>query len=286
MPRFYRSAARRGSLTGSTVAAAAIPYPQGMSKMLLSRLARLAALPLLLVLACTPTLAQTLVVAADSSLGDAMKVVARDFEAAHKGVAVTLRLGASGVLLEQVARGTPTDVLAAADAETTALGVQRRLLVADLRSSFASNSLVLIVPAALNLPVQRLADLGRPEVVRVAMGRHASEPAGRYAREAINAQRLWPAVQRKSVLVDDVREVLALVAAADVEAGFVYSTDVAAAAPGRVRVVETLPTTTPIRYPANVVAGSKQPELARDFITYLRSEPARAVFKRFGFGLP
>jgi len=256
-----------------------------MLKTLLSRLARLAAIPLLLAAASTTTMAQTLVVAADSSLGDAMKVVARDFETARKGVTVTLRLGASGGLLEQIARGTATDVLAAADAETVALGVQRRLLVADLRSSFASNSLVLIVPASLSLPVQRLADLARPEVVRVAMGRHASEPAGRYAREAINAQRLWPAVQRKAVLVDDVREVLELVAAADVEAGFVYATDVAGAA-ARVRVVETLPTTTPIRYPANVVAGSKQPELARDFITYLRSEPARAVFKRFGFGLP
>lgn len=257
-----------------------------MSKTLLSRFARLAALPLLLLAAGASAAAQTLVVAADSSLGDAMKVVARDFEATRKGVAVTLRPGASGVLLEQIARGTATDVLAAADAETVALGVQRRLLVADLRSSFASNSLVLVVPATLNLPVQRLDDLARPEVVRVAMGRHASEPAGRYAREAINAQRLWPAVQRKAVLVDDVREVLALVAAADVEAGFVYATDVAAAPPGRVRVVETLPTTTPIRYPAHVVAGSKQPELARDFIAYLRSEPARAVFKKFGFGLP
>jgi len=259
-----------------------------MLKTLLTRLARLATIPLLLAAASSSTQAQTLVVAADSSLGEAMAVVARDFEAARQGVTVRLRLGASGVLLEQIARGTATDVLAAADAATVALGVQRRLLVADLRSSFASNSLVLIVPASLSLPVQRLSDLARPEVLRVALGRSPHEPAGRYAREAIDAQRLWPAVQRKSVLVDTVRDVLALVAAGDVEAGFVYSSDVAAAAatPGRVRVVETLATTTPIRYPANVAAGSQQPELARDFITHLRSEPARAVFKRFGFGLP
>ncbi len=273
-------------MPASAAPASAMPYASGMLKTLFSGFARRAAMALMLAAVGGAALAQQLVVAVDSSLGDAMKVVARDFEAAHKGVGVTLRLGASGALLEQVARGTSTDVLAAADIETVALGVQRRLLVADLRSSFASNSLVLIVPAALNLPVQRLVDLARPEVVRVAMGRHASEPAGRYAREAINAQRLWPVVQRKAVLVDDVREVLKLVAAAEVEAGFVYTTDVAAAAPGRVRVVETLPTTTPIRYPANVVAGSKQPELARDFITYLRSEAARAVLQRFGFGLP
>lgn len=266
-----------------------MPYPPRMSKTLLSRLAclvRRAALTLLLTWVGMAAQAQTLVVAADSSLGEAMATVARQFEASRQGVSVTLRLGASGALLEQIGRGTPTDVLAAADAETVALGVQRRLLVADLRSSFASNSLVLIVPATLDLPVQRLADLGRPEVVRVAMGRHASEPAGRYAREAIDGQRLWPAVQRKAVLVDDVREVLQKVAAAEVEAGFVYGTDVAAAPPGRVRVIETLRTTTPIRYPANVVAGSRQAELAREFVAFLRSEGARAVFKQRGYGLP
>lgn len=286
MPRFYRNAARRRDVTARRVAAAAMPYACAMLKTIFTRLAHRLAVLLMLAAAGGSAWAQALVVAADSSLGEAMTRVARDFEATRKGVTVTLRLGASGVLLEQIGRGTTTDVLAAADAETVALGVQRRLLLADLRSSFASNRLVLVVPASLNLPVQRLADLARPEVVRVAMGRHASEPAGRYAREAINAQRLWPAVQRKAVWVDDVRELLALVAAADVEAGFVYATDVAAAAAGRVRVVETLPTSTPIRYPANVVAGSRQPELARDFIAYLRSEPARAVFQRFGFGLP
>lgn len=229
--------------------------------------------------------AQTLNVAADSSLGEALADVARQFEAERPGVKVQLRLGGSGVLLEQLGRGAAIDVLAPADAETAALGVQRRLLQPDLRSSFAGNRLVLVVPTALDLPVQRLADLGRPEVARVAMGRPTSEPAGRYAREAINAQRLWPAVQRKAVLVDDVREVLALVAAADVEAGFVYATDLSAAR-ARVRLVETLGTTTPIRYPAHVASASTQPELARAFVAHLRSDAARTVFKQRGYTLP
>jgi molybdate transport system substrate-binding protein len=236
-------------------------------------------------LASLPAQAQSLTVAADGSLVDAMKLVAHDFEATHAGVSIKLLLGASGALLGQIAQGTPVDVLAGADAETVDQGVQRRLLVADLRSVFATNTLVLVVPASLNLPVQRLSDLGRPEVARIAMGRESSEPAGRYAREAINAQRLWPSVQRKVVVADDVREALELVAGADVEAGFVYTTDVAAAA-GRVRVVETLSTTTPIRYLANVVADSKHAALAREFVSHLRSDPARAVFKQFGFGLP
>jgi len=240
---------------------------------------------LLLTAAASASLAQGLLVATDNSLGEAMRAVARDFEAGRSGVRVELRVGAPGALLEQIASGVPVDVLAGADAETVALGVQRRLLEPELRSVFASNELVLVVPASLNLPVRRLSDLARPEVARIAMGREATVPAGRYAREAINAQRMWPAVQRKVVVGQDVREVLDLVAAADVEAGFVFATDVRAAA-DRVRVVETLTTTTPIRYLANVAAGSKNPALAREFVAHLRGDAARAVFKRFGFGVP
>ena len=232
-----------------------------------------------------PALAQTLTVATAASLNEAMHQVARDFETKHAGVEVKLVVGASGALLERIAQGLPADVLASADAETATLGVQRRVLLSDLRSVFATNTLVLVVPSSLSLPVRSLSDLARPEVVRIAMGRESEVPAGRYAREAINAARLWPSVQRKIVHADDVRQVLDLVASAEVEAGFVYVTDVPYAQ-NRVRVVQTLQTSTPIRYPANVAAASTQVPLARTFVAFLRSGEARAVFERLGFGLP
>lgn len=246
-------------------------------------LAWLAALPLLLPV--LPAAAQALVVATDTALAPAMAEVARGFEAARPGVSIQVVPGAPGALLSRMAQDQAVDLLAGADAETAALGVRRRLLQPELRSMFAGNALVLVVPASLTLPVQRLSDLARPEVVRVAIGREAVEPAGRYAREAIDAQRLWPALQRKVVLVDSVREVLALVAAADVEAGMVYATDAATAA-GRVRVVQTLATTTPVRHLVHVSSGSLQPDLARAFADHLRSDPARQVWQRYGFALP
>lgn len=262
-----------------------LPRPATLRRAASATLRRAAA-ALLLAASTLPAWTQTLTVAAASSLAEPLQAVARSFELAHPGTTITLVTGASGSLLEHLAEGAPADVLASADAQTVALGVQRRLLLPELRSGFATNVLVLVVPTALKLPVQRLADLVRPEVVRIAIGRQASVPAGRYAREAINNQRLWPALQRKLVMADDVRAVLALVAAAEVEAGFVYATDVSTAPPGQVRVVETLATTTPIRYAAHVVAGSTRAALAREFVLYLRGDTAQAVFKRFGFGLP
>lgn len=233
----------------------------------------------------TPAAAQQITVAAAASLTEAMVDVARAFEATRPGVTVQLQFAASGALLQDIASGKPVDVLASADADTLARGIQRRLLLADAQREFATNSLVLIVPTDRSSPVQRLQDLARPEIRRIAMGRPATVPAGRYARQAIDALRLWPSVQQKIVAGDSVRAVLEAVASGDADAGFVYGTDVALAGK-RVRVVQTLSVQTPVRYPATVVAASRQPALARDFVLFLNQPPARAVFTRYGFGAP
>ena len=215
--------------------------------------------------------ARTLTVATDSSLLKAMSEVARGFEATRPGLRVVLVAGEPGALLAQIANpeaATRFDVLAGTDVETAALGVQRRLLRAEVRSAFAGNALVLVAPPAGGIStvrVERLADLARPEVLRIAIGRINDLPVGRYAREAINAQRLWPSVQRKLVQADSGAKVLELVQQGDVDAGFVYASD-AAAAGASVRTVGTLPTVTPIRYGALVVAASAQAALAAEFL--------------------
>jgi molybdate transport system substrate-binding protein len=232
-----------------------------------------------------PASAQPLAVAADASLGGALPELVRGFEAAHPGVSVRLVLGASGLLLEQIAEGAKADVFASADADTLARGIERHLLRAEGQREFATSALVLVVPRELDSPVQRLTDLARPEVRRIAIGRAAVEPSGRYARQAIDAARLWPAVQRKVVAADEARQVLDAVAQGEAEAGFVYQTDALAAAE-HVRVVLVLGGHALVRYPAAIVAGSAQPALAREFVAYLTSGPARAVFVRHGFGTP
>ena len=232
--------------------------------------------------------AQALSVATDRSLLKAMAEVARGFEATRPGLRVTLVAGEPAALLAQIASpvaGKGFDVLAGADTETATLGLQRRLLRPELRSAFASNTLVLVVPAAATVAVQRLADLARPEVLRIAIGRVNTVPLGRFAREAINEQRLWPSVQRKLVQADSAAEVLALVQRRDVDAGLVYATDAAAAGDG-VRTVETLPTATPLRYVAHVVSASTRGALAAEFVAHLRSDAARAVWQQEGLALP
>lgn len=247
---------------------------------------RRALVALLLVCGATPALAADLTVSAAASLTNAFRELAPLFEAKYPGTKVLLNFGASEALLQQIAKGAPADVFASADQETVDRAQQRNMLVAGSRHDFVSNSLVLIVPSDSRLNVRNLADLTSPEVRRVAIGNPAGVPAGRYAKGALEAAKLWPQVEAKSVNATSVRQALDYVARGEVDAGFVYATD-AALFKDRVRTVATIPTEVPVRYPVAVVAGGPNPEAAARFVDYLRSDAgAQAVLAKFGFGRP
>ena len=230
-------------------------------------------------------LAQPLTVSAAASLTDAFKEIGAKFEAAKPGTTVRFNFAASGVLLQQIAQGAPVDVFASADQETMKRGVDQKLVDPETRRDFAANSLVVIVPAQGGVPVMTLADLAGPQVKRIAVGKTATVPVGRYTRQVLDAAHLWAPLEPKFVQADSVRQVLDYVARGEVEAGFVYRTDAALMAE-RVKVVLTPAGTMPVTYPVAVVSDSRQKPLAGEFADYLRSPPAQEVLVRFGFARP
>jgi molybdate transport system substrate-binding protein len=239
----------------------------------------------LLALAGLSAHAANLTVSAAASLTNAFKELGPLFEARHPGTTVVFNFAASDALLAQIAKGAPADVFASADQDTLDRAEAQLLLVPGSRRNFAGNTLVLVVPADSTLGLQALADLGRPEVRRLAIGNPASVPAGRYARGALEAARLWGVAEPKAVMAQSVRQALDYVARGEVEAGFVYATD-AALMKDKVRVAATVPTTTAITYPAAAVAGSPNGMAARSFLEFIASTPAQAVLARYGFSKP
>lgn len=191
----------------------------------------------------------------------------------------------SDALLVQIARGAPVDVFASADQDVMDRAEKQQLLAPGTRRNVASNSLVLVVPADSALGLKAPADLAQPAVRRIAIGNPASVPAGRYTRAALEAAKLWAAVEPKAVYAQSVRQALDYVARGEVEAGFVYATDAAVMA-GKVRVVATVPTAAPITYPAAALATAPNPDAARRFVAFLATPAAQAVLARHGFAKP
>jgi len=242
---------------------------------------------LLLAVGLMPGLAasQQLTVSAAASLTDAFKELGPKFEVAKPGATVRFNFAASGVLLQQIAQGAPVDVFASADQETMDRGAAQKLVDADTRRDFARNALVLVEPLQGGAGLRTLADLAGPGVRRIAVGKTATVPVGRYTRQVLEAAALWAVLEPKFVQADSVRQVLDYVARGEVEAGFVYRTDAAAQA-AKLRVVLAPGGGAPVRYPAAVVADSRQQALAREFVAFLSSDAAREVLARHGFGAP
>lgn len=243
----------------------------------------------LLCAAAVAAQAQQLTVSAAASLTEALREVATRFEASRPGVTVRLNFAASGPLLQQIVQGAPADVFVSADEETVTRGVLARVLDADSRRIFAGNTLVLIRPLSRPLKgapdLAAPADLVRPEFKRIAIGKPATVPAGRYTQQALVAAGVWDLLQAKLVPSDSVRQVLDYVSRGEAEAGFVYRTDAALMA-DKVHVVGTVGGHVPIRYPAVVVSASPLKALAGDFVAFLSAPVAQAILVRRGFMAP
>ena len=229
--------------------------------------------------------AAELTVSAAASLTNAFRELSPLFEAKFPDTKVQLNFGASGALLQQIAKGAPVDVFASADQESMDQAQAQALVKASDRRNFVSNSLVVIVPAPGSIVLNSLSDLAQPAYKRVAIGLLASVPAGRYTKASLEEEGLWSAIEPKMIGAQNVRQALDYVARGEVDAGFVYATD-AALMPDKVKVALSVPAPTPILYPIAPVAASTNMDAAKKFIEFIMSPKARGVLAKYGFGIP
>jgi molybdate transport system substrate-binding protein len=229
--------------------------------------------------------AANLTVSAASSLTNALRDIAPLFEAAHPGTQLQLNFGASGALLQQIAKGAPADVFASADQETMNQAQAKRLIKTGQRRNFVSNALVVIVPNRASVAPGALSDLIKPAFARIAIGLPASVPVGRYAKDVLEAAKLWGAIEPKTIGANSVRQALDYVARAEVDAGFVYATDAALMA-SKVKVAFSVPTAQSIRYPVAPLTGAPNADAATKFVDFLFTPPAQSVLAKYGFGKP
>jgi molybdate transport system substrate-binding protein len=235
----------------------------------------------------TAAQAQELTLSVAISMKDAVEEIGRTFAASRPGVQLRYNVGSSGELQKQIEAGAPVDLfISAAQRQMDELG-HKKLIVAESRRPFARTVLVVVKPADSRLDLSKPADLLHPKVGKIVIGNPKTVPAGQYAEESLKALGLWERVQPKLVFSENVRQALDYVTRGEVDAGFVYATDVAVRGP---RVTEAFrpaeDTYRPVVYPAAVVAGARQPALARAFLEALVSRDGQAVLLRLGFQPP
>ena len=244
----------------------------------------LLALFLVLALASTavPARAADLIVSAAASLTDVLKDVKPLFEAKHPGVAVVYNMASSGDLFRQMESGAPADVFASADLKWMDKALEAKLVDPATRTIFATNSLVLAVPAANPAKVEKVADLTGKAAGRIGIGVPEHVPAGAYAKKALEALKLWDALQPKLIPGESVRQILDYLVRGEVDAGFVYATD-AKKGGEAVVALAAVPEAGVVTYPVAVVATSTQKALAAEFVKFLAGPEAAPAFAARGF---
>jgi molybdate transport system substrate-binding protein len=153
------------------------------------------------------------------------------------------------------------------------------------KKEFLTNQLVLITPKQTSVALMNFQQLVKPEVQRISIGEPRTVPAGQYATEVLQKLGILEMVQSKFVLGSNVKSALTAVETGNADAGIVYITD--AKSSNKVTVVATAEPTlhSPIRYPIAVLKSSQSLEASKQYVDFLQSPPAQAIFKKYGFGI-
>jgi molybdate transport system substrate-binding protein len=231
--------------------------------------------------------AQEMTLSVAISMKEAVETLGRQFSQGRPGVTLRYNFGSSGELQKQIEAGAPVDLFISAAQRQMDELEQKSLIVSSTRRVFARNVLTVIKPADSRVDIAKPADLAAPRVRRIVIGNPRTVPVGQYSEESLKALGLWDRLQPKLVLAENVRQALDYVARGEVDAGFVYATDVAVR-PGA--VVEAFrpadDTYRPVTYPVAVVKDAKQAALAQAFIALLVSRDGQTVLARLGFQPP
>ena len=227
---------------------------------------------------------KTIMVFAAASMKNALD----DIDAAYTkktGIKVVASYAASSALIKQIEQGAPADVFASADLDWMDYGAQKKLIKDDTRVNLLGNKIVLIAPKDSKIdnvsigPGFDLAKLAGDG--RIATGDVQAVPVGKYAKAALEKLGAWNAAAKKFAMAESVRAALALVARGEAVLGIVYETD--AKVEPNVKIVGAFPADShpPIVYPVAATATAK-PEVA-EYLAFLRSAVAKAVFEQYGF---
>ena len=226
--------------------------------------------------------AEQLQVFAAASLTDALKEIAPAYEAAS-GEKLQFNFAGSNALARQIQEGAPADVFISAD-EAKMDALQKAGMILDgTRQSLLSNTLAVVVEADSPLKLDSARALAQHAVKRIALADAKGVPAGIYAKEYLEKIGVWKEVKDRVVPTENVRAALAAVESGNVEAAIVYKTDAAISKAVKVACEVPAKEGPDISYSFAVVKESKNPEAAKKFLDYLKSEPALAIFRKYGF---
>lgn len=230
--------------------------------------------------------AEELIVFAAASMQEALVEIGGDYTVSHPEISVVFNFDSSGALQTQIEEGAPCDIFISAGQKQMDGLESGNFLLPHSRFDLLENKAVLAVPehnpARINSYTDLKAALEAGSIL-FAMG-NSDVPVGQYTQKILAYLDLDEAGLAASGVItygSNVKEVAAQIAEGLVDCGVIYATDACSA---RLTVVDaaTEEMCGQVVYPAAILAASKRPAGAQDFLDFLQTE-GKPVLERVGF---
>lgn len=230
-----------------------------------------------------PLQAPALTVSAAADLTPAFEEIGALFEK-ETGTRVTFNFGSTGQLAQQIEQGAPVDLFAAANIAYVEELERQGLIISETRALYARGRITLWTRADSPLRIERIEDLTRPEVARIAIANPEHAPYGIAARAALKSTGIWETVQPKLVLGENVRQTLQYATTGNVDVAIV-ALSLSVQSGGRWVLVpqELYP---PLDQALAVIKGTRHEREARQFAAFVNGPQGRPIMRKYGFLLP
>ena len=231
---------------------------------------------------------QQLRVAAAADLQFVFQDVSARFQK-ETGHAVELTFGSSGNFFSQIQNGAPFDMFFSADVDYPARLEAAGLIEPGSLSRYATGRIVLWVRKGSPIDVrQGLQTLTNSNVRRISIANPDHAPYGRAAVAVLQHEKIYDQVRNKLVLGENISQAAQFVESGNADIGILaLSLAVASPLKGEGNYYE-IPTDL---YPAIdqavvILKSSKQKDIARQFLTFLKREDIAEFMRSNGLNVP
>jgi molybdate transport system substrate-binding protein len=237
-------------------------------------------------LATQAAVAESLTIAAAADLKYAMAEVVKNFRAQRPDDKIEVIYGSSGKFFTQIANDAPFDMFFSADIEYPR-ELEKKGLTAGLTHPYAVGRIVVwsLKPELAKTPLKNLPGTS---IRKFAIANPQHAPYGRRAQEALQHQGVWETMQPKLVMGENIAHTAQFIDSGAADAGIIALALVLSPNMQGKGAWTLIPDAwhAPLEQGYAITKRAAANPLAGDFASYMASEPARKVMRRYGFVLP
>jgi molybdate transport system substrate-binding protein len=225
----------------------------------------------------------TLTVSAAADLNYVFPEIGKLWEQ-ETGNQVTFNMGSTGQLAQQIERGAPVDLFAAANKQFIEDLDQKGLISSETKALYGVGRITIWQRKNSSLNIQNIKDLTQPQIQRVAIANPNHAPYGVAAREALQSAGIWEELQPKLVFGENIRQTQQYAETGNADVA-IAAFSISVNKPGKWILIPA-DLHQPLEQMLAVPKSARHPEVAKQFAAFINGAQGRPLMREYGFILP